>query len=192
MKCLAQCLAISICCLSVSYYFFMMLSYPLQFARSRQVPKGESNHTLQAAEWRALYQPSEGSGTRKGVLCVYSSRVIQAMLCLGSLQGCPSCGPGNPDCAAAQSSSLWQEPPLRLVLRDDVCAGSAGLGGELRRIGACHFLSCAPALGGLVMQTGPELNWQMDSPGVILSTCTVGGSAGCNDQLSLLNVFTKK
>lgn len=38
----------------------------------------------------------------------------------------------------------------------------------------------------------PGLNWQMDSQGVILLTCTMGGSAGLNDRLCLLNVFTKK
>ena len=42
------------------------------------------------------------------------------------------------------------------------------------------------------MQTDPGLNWQMDSLGLILLTCAVGGPAGCNDQRSLLNVFTKK
>lgn len=139
MECSVQCLTISTCCLSVSFYFFMMLYYPLQFARSRQVPKGESNHVLQAAEWRALDQPSEGSSTRKGVLCVYSSRVIKAMLCLGSLQGCPFCGPGNPECTAAPSSSLWQEPPLRLVPGTQgwcVCwvSRTQGWAGENRRL----------------------------------------------------------
>ena len=41
-------------------------------------------------------------------------------------------------------------------------------------------------------QTSSGLNWQMDSRGIISLTCTVGGSAGLNDQLGLLNVFTKK
>ena len=55
------------------------------------------------------------------------------------------------------------------------------------------ILSLAPPdISGLVTQTNPQLNWQMHSRGVILLTCTMEGSAGCNDQLGLLNVFTKK
>lgn len=48
----------------------------------------KSNHTLQAAEWRALYQPSEGSGTGKGSLCLFQQSDPGYAFCLGSLRGC--------------------------------------------------------------------------------------------------------
>ena len=164
-----------------------MLPYSWQFARRGRVPTGEMSSALQAAEWRALCQPSEGQQPLSSIPIKWS-RLYSAYALSNAA----------PPVVQRTQNALWHEhlpshqPSLRMVPETEawyVCWGSWGsrtLGG------ACHPLSCPPAISGLVMQINPELNWQMDSQGVILWTCTVEGSAGCNDQLGLLNVFTKK
>lgn len=115
------------------------------------MPTGETSYVLEAAERRTLYQLLEGSSTKKGAPCVYPHGVIQAMLC----RAAPLVVQGSQNALLHRAHPAPTSLPSTRYqgLRGDASAGSAGLGGELGRMGACHSLSCPPHpdISGLVM-----------------------------------------
>lgn len=114
-----------------------MLSSSLQFAKSRQAPTGEMSRVLGAAEWRAPYQPSEGSCIKKRA--PVSIPIAQSKLCsiYALSRAAPTVVQGTQNALQHRAHPL----PFRVAfvshslpsiphqgLREDACVGSAGLG----------------------------------------------------------------
>lgn len=93
--------------LAISYmcYFFKMLPYSSQFARSGQAPTGEMSHVLGQRNGVLFTNPQRAATQRQEPL-IDPHRAIQAVLPLHPLRSLPSWGPGYPQCTAARAHHL--------------------------------------------------------------------------------------
>lgn len=109
VKLLVQCLAIRTHCIKRKLLFFMMLLHSLRFARSEQARTGKPTRFLDSRMEDWLSAPRGQQYKEKSPWHAYPWS-DPGCAPLRPVRGLPSCGPGDPQCTAAQSCSASLRP----------------------------------------------------------------------------------